>query len=98
MRQLFYQCVSRNFLPNTDRDYKRLGTIVSDARRAGLIDWEAIVDRTRFIREVNSWAGPDKIVGACAEQFKVDWWLNQKYRTPIAARRRLPTPWSLIIR
>ena len=39
LRQLYYQFVARALIANTERDYKRLGNIVSDARRAGMIDW-----------------------------------------------------------
>ena len=38
LRQLFYQFVSRGLIPNKDSEYKRLGSIVNDARLAGLID------------------------------------------------------------
>ena len=39
LRQLYYQFVARDLIPNSDQSYKRLGNIVSDARMAGLIDW-----------------------------------------------------------
>ena len=52
LRQLYYQFVARGLISNTERDYKRIGNIVSDARRAGLIDWDSIEDRTRFIRSL----------------------------------------------
>lgn len=47
LRQLFYQMVSRDIIPNTMKSYKRLGDIVNDARMAGLMDWDAIEDRAR---------------------------------------------------
>lgn len=83
LRQLYYQFVSRNWLANKDQSYKRLGTIVSDARRAGLIDWDRIVDRTRFIRRTPHWDGPEDIVASCAAQYDVDWWKDQKYRPEV---------------
>lgn len=55
LRQLYYQLVTRNTFPNTEQSYKRLGSIVSDARRAGLIDWDHIVDRTRNLRQASGW-------------------------------------------
>ncbi len=42
LRQLYYQFVARGLIPNTQRDYKRLGSILNDARLAGLVDWDAI--------------------------------------------------------
>lgn len=47
LRQLYYQFVSRDLIKNQQSEYKRLGSIVNDARLAGLIDWSAIEDRTR---------------------------------------------------
>jgi hypothetical protein len=46
LRQLYYQFVSRDLIPNRVSEYKRLGSIVNDGRLAGLIDWDAIEDRT----------------------------------------------------
>lgn len=47
LRQLFYRLVGANVIPNTERSYKNLGTLVSQGRLAGLIDWQAIEDRVR---------------------------------------------------
>lgn len=77
LRQLYYQFVSRDYLPNTQQSYKRLGDIVSKARRAGLIDWEAIVDRTRNLQRLSTWESAPEIVRAVAEQFRLDRWANQ---------------------
>lgn len=46
-RQLHYQLVSRNITTNTDKDYKALTRLITDARMSGVIDWKAIVDRNR---------------------------------------------------
>lgn len=77
LRQLFYVFVSRGWLENTDRNYKNLGVVVAEGRMAGLIDWEAIVDRTRYVRENSHWDGPEAIVQACARQFQIDKWADQ---------------------
>ena len=47
LRQLYYQFVSRDLLPNQLKSYKRLGGIMSNTRDAGLVDWDSIEDRTR---------------------------------------------------
>lgn len=77
LRQLYYQLVSRNVVENTERSYKNVGNIVSDARLAGLIDWEVIKDRGREMVQNPHWDSPSDIVEACASQFKVDRWANQ---------------------
>lgn len=47
LRQLYYQFVTRNWITNEERSYKKLAEIVSNGRLAGMIDWEAIEDRGR---------------------------------------------------
>jgi hypothetical protein len=79
LRQLFYQHVSRDFLPNTQKSYSRLGDIINNARLAGLVDWDAIVDRTRNVRSNSHWDSPSEIVKSCAAQFQVDKWEDQDW-------------------
>lgn len=47
LRQLYYQLVSKNIIPNVERSYKNLSSTVSDARLSGRMDWDAIEDRAR---------------------------------------------------
>lgn len=78
LRQLYYQMVARDYIENSVRSYKRIGGIVSDARNAGLIDWNAIEDRNRDAYLPNSWKNPAEIVDAAARTFRVDRWEGQK--------------------
>lgn len=85
LRQLFYQFVSRPALglANTFDNYKKLGRAVTDARRAGLIDWDALEDRTRNVRSLPKWDEPPEIIGACANQYREDIWSLQPYRPEV---------------
>lgn len=74
LRQLYYQFVARALLPNSDKSYKRLGSIINDARLAGLIDWDHLTDRTRSQRRVSTWNNPNEIISASAQQFRRDLW------------------------
>ncbi len=47
LRQLYYQLVSRDIIPNTDKEYKKLSRVVTQGRLIGLIDWDDIEDRLR---------------------------------------------------
>ncbi len=80
LRQLYYQFVSRDFIPNNLRSYKNLGDVINDARLAGQVDWNSIVDRTRNLIALPHWQNPSSIVSACAAQFRLDKWANQKCR------------------
>lgn len=79
LRQLYYQFVSRDLIANNQKEYSRLGDVISKARRAGMIDWDAIVDRTRNLQSLAAWESPASIVKAVAEQFRYDRWLTQTY-------------------
>jgi hypothetical protein len=84
LRQLFYQFVSRAALAKTLAfEYKRLGRTVTDARRAGRIDWGAIEDRTRNVRRLPTWDDPSKIINACASQYRESLWSRQPYRPEV---------------
>jgi hypothetical protein len=83
LRQLYYQFVSRDLLKNTQKEYKRLGSIINDGRLAGLIDWDAITDRTRFLTGLSHWDSPGHIVASCAAQFRVDKWKTQPIRVEV---------------
>lgn len=80
VRQLYYQLVARDIIPNTERSYKRITSLVNDARLAGVMDWDAIEDRTRdFIRKPR-WSSPSDILTVCATQYHEDMWDSQPTR------------------
>lgn len=83
LRQLYYQFVARGLIANTERDYKRIGNIVSDARRAGRIDWRAIEDRTRFVRRLSSWGDPQSILQSAKDSYHRDLWEQQAKRIEV---------------
>jgi hypothetical protein len=78
LRQLYYQFVSRDIIPNKQTEYKRLGSVINDARLAGLIDWDAIEDRTRNLRAHPSWDSPASVMRAVADQYQEDPWIRQE--------------------
>lgn len=83
LRQLYYQFVARGLIPNTDKSYKRLGSIVDNGRMAGMIDWKHIVDRTRNLRGTSHWTDPSSIIEASADSFRLDKWVDQDTRIEV---------------
>lgn len=77
LRQLYYQFVRRNWLVNSETSYDNLGNTITNARLAGMIDWEAIEDRTRSIKHNAHWDSPQEILGIVAKQFRLDKWASQ---------------------
>ncbi|MBR8283587.1 MULTISPECIES: hypothetical protein [Burkholderia cepacia complex] len=79
-RQLYYQLVARDIIPNNLQEYKRAAAIINDAKLAGLIDWDMLEDRTRSFIRRGRWTSPTSIIDACAEQYHQDMWVGQSRR------------------
>lgn len=77
LRQLYYQFVARDIIENTERSYKNLGSVITRARMAGLLSWEAIEDRNR---EYNSfWTDEDELnpIRDLPRYIRYDQWARQ---------------------
>lgn len=83
LRQLYYQFVSRELIENKQSEYKRLGSIINDARLSGLIDWDSIVDRTRNLQSNPHWESPSEIIESCTKQYRIDMWEGQTCRPEV---------------
>lgn len=83
VRQLYYQMVAKDFIENTGKSYRRISSIISDARLVGLVDWTAIVDRTRNLRYNSHFDSPENIISVCKDQFMLDHWNGQAYRPEV---------------
>jgi len=88
LRQLYYQLVSRDIIPNSQKEYSRLGSIVNDARLAGLLDWEQIVDRGRKTVENSHWTDPSAILRSAAASFAIDKWEAQPYYVEVMCEKQ----------
>ncbi len=78
LRQLYYQFVARGLIDeNTQKQYKRIGSIINDARLAGLISWTAIEDKTRNLERLGTWKTPADRIRSAANNFLMDLWENQ---------------------
>lgn len=87
VRQLYYQLVARGHIENTERSYKRTTGLVNDARLAGLMDWDAIEDRTRAFIKRGRWDSPNEILLNVAGQFHMDLWQGQPYRVHVIVEK-----------
>lgn len=83
VRQLYYQLVARDRIPNNDKSYKKIVDVVDRARMSGLMDWYMIVDRTRHLGGNQHWDSPDQIVDAAARGFRLDKWEGQPRRVEV---------------
>lgn len=83
LRQIYYQFVSRGWMPNKDAEYNRLGNIVSEGRLAGLISWTAIEDRNRNLMGLQTQKSPSAAVRRARETYRIDKWADQLWRPEV---------------
>jgi hypothetical protein len=50
---------------------------------AGLVDWEAIEDRTRGLRSRTHWENPAEILEATERSYHIDMWAGQQFRVEV---------------
>jgi len=77
LRQAYYQLVARGYIPNNERSYKNIGNLINDGRLAGLIDWNSITDRTRYIRGNSHWERPEDVIASARYSYLLDKWKGQ---------------------
>lgn len=78
LRQLYYQLVTQNVIPNEEKSYKTLGKLLSDARLAGLVDWDAIEDRVRQPRVPQDFKSIEELVDVALLAYRLPRWAGQE--------------------
>lgn len=79
LRQLYYQLVSANVIVNEEKSYNNLGNLVSDARLAGFMDWDAIEDRVRQPRRSSQWDNIADLVDSALYSYRLPRWKDQEW-------------------
>lgn len=79
IRQLYYQLVARGHIENTVRSYDNIVALMTNARLAGLIDWDAIEDRTRDVLSRSHWTGVPSMLKSAARWYHEDMWESQPH-------------------
>jgi hypothetical protein len=70
LRQLYYQLVSRDVIPNRVEEYNKLSKLLKEGRMAGIVDWDAIEDRLRVPDTPAAWDSPEDIMDTVIWQYK----------------------------
>lgn len=83
LRQLHYQFVSRNLYRNTQANYARLGSLISDGRMAGLVSWTAIEDLNRQLMGNRTWRSVEDSLREARKNFRMDLWKDQPCRPEV---------------
>ena len=88
VRQLYYQLVARDLIENTQRSYSRIGQVINNARMAGLLDWNLIVDRGRKTETLGHWTTPRDILHSCVQSFRIDRWEHQPVHIEVMCEKQ----------
>jgi len=78
-RQLYYQLVAKDLIPNAQEVYKRLCAFFTDARYGGEIDWDAIEDRGRTQERHAEWNNVKDLVDSAVASYRLPRWKDQDY-------------------
>lgn len=62
LRQIFYQLVAKNIIPNTVSQYTMLSKLIKFARIDGLIPWDGLEDRVRTYHDLSGWLNQQNFV------------------------------------
>ena len=79
LSQLYYQLVTKNIITNEEKSYKHLSSLISDARLAGLVDWDAIEDRIRQPRIQSEFANLSELIESALQAYRLPRWRGQDY-------------------
>lgn len=72
LRQLYYQLVSRDIIPNSLTEYQKLSGVLKDGRMMGIVDWNAIEDRIRVPRIPYCASGVYESLCTIADAHRID--------------------------
>ncbi len=78
IRQLYYQLVAKQIIPNNLKSYKRLDSILSKARKSNYLDFDAFTDRIRRPIKHGSWLNLNNFIADVKKSYSKDKWENQK--------------------
>ena len=62
---------------------QRVYRLLKEAREQGIIPWEWIVDETRAIERVSTWADPAEYARCVAQSYRRDFWDQQPHRVQV---------------
>lgn len=77
LRQLYYQLVQSNAIPNHDKSYSKLSGLLDDCRYGGLVDWDAIEDRGRIPKLPYAVRDMEHAVQDTIDQYRLDRQIGQ---------------------
>ncbi len=78
-RQLYYQLVGKDYIPNFTEVYDRICTCIKDLRYAGVIDWDTIEDVARVARKHIEFDDVTDGITWLSYTYRRERWQDQEY-------------------
>jgi hypothetical protein len=83
-RGIGYKLFSRGLIPSMETaEMQRVYRLLREAREEGYIPWEWIVDETRSLERVSTWADPEAYARTVARAYRRDFWTQQPHRVQV---------------
>jgi hypothetical protein len=80
VRQVYYQLVARQLIPNNRSQYQAVSNLLVDARKSGVVPWEWVEDRNRRPRTVGMWGDLDDFILTVRAAYRRDVWQDQSHQ------------------
>jgi len=77
LRQIYYQLVAKQIIPNEQRYYKKLSRICVAGRDEGILPEEGFADRLREVDKLSSWVDLNEFMETVRRSYHKDKWQNQ---------------------
>ncbi len=87
VRQVYYQLVSRDIIPNNLDSYQRTSRILKDARMLGLVDWDTIEDRARQSVMPNEFDNVSIFMKAAINSYRLPRWKDQDHYVEVIVEK-----------
>ena len=83
-RGIGYKLFSAGLIPSMAKnEMQRVYRLLKEAREAGDIPWEWIVDETRSLERVSTWDDPEQYARCVARSYRRDFWNQQPLRCEV---------------
>jgi hypothetical protein len=83
-RGLGYKLFTQGLIPSMAKpEMQRVYRLLRQGRELGIIAWEWIVDETRGIERVPTWADPEDYAQCVADSYRRDFWDQQPHRVQV---------------
>jgi hypothetical protein len=83
-RGIGYKLFTTGLIPSMETgEMQRVYRLLKEAREAGFIPWEWIVDETRSLERVSTWDDPEQYARCVAQSYRRDFWNQQPLRVQV---------------